>query len=258
MARRAGIRRKAVTLRAIGPTRARQQDLARIYLKVPAAWLEALGPILDEYARTLAAVTTDSAADIEREIGLAELALQRLVLRLSADLRRWVLDMEEWHRGQWVGAVLSATGIDLSTILSPSDMRETVEAVLARNVALVKDLSAEAQGRIADAVFRGVNQRTPVREVAKELREAVGLSRKRAVRIAAHQSSNLTAELDTARMMESGVQEWIWRSSGKINYRPEHRARDGKIYTWENSPKDMPGVLWNCGCRKMAHISLDD
>ena len=88
---------------------------------------------------------------------------------------------EAWHRARWRGAVLTATSVDLQTMIGPADVRETVEAVIQRNVGLVRSVSDETRRRIGDAVFRGLQKRTPAREVARELREAVAMSRRRAL-----------------------------------------------------------------------------
>lgn len=256
LARQQGRRRGRRVFRPIVPTGALASDLTVIYLAVVREWTEALPRILAEYERTLAQLTTDAPSDLGREINGAENGLQRLFIQLTPRLRDWALKVERWHRGRWIGAALPATGIDLSTILSPADVTETVEAVLERNVALVRNVSDQARARISDSVFRGVQERRPAREVAKELREGLGMSRTRSIRIAADQSTKLTSELDTARMKQAGIDKWEWKHSGKLHPRANHVARDGHEYTWENAPKDLPGQLPYCGCRKLAVISF--
>lgn len=258
MARQQGRRRGRAVFRPIVPTNALAADLARVYLAAVKEWADALGRIEAEYARTLAAMTTDSASDLEREINAAEGGFQRLLLQLTPRLREWALRTERWHREKWRAAALSATGIDLQTILTPQATRETVEMVVARNVALVRNVSDQARQRISDAVFRGVQQRRPARDVAKELREATGMARDRSIRIASDQATKLTSALDTERMKEAGIDKWEWKHSGKRHPREDHRARDGKEYSWKTAPNDMPGELPFCGCRKLAVISFDD
>lgn len=58
-------------------------------------------------------LTTDSPADIQREIDDAGSEFDRLFLLLVPELRSWALRVEAWQRGRWRGAVLSATGVDL-------------------------------------------------------------------------------------------------------------------------------------------------
>jgi uncharacterized protein with gpF-like domain len=90
--------------------------------------------------------------------------------------------------------------------------------------------------------------------VAKELQAVVGISKKRAVRIASDQLQKLTSQLDTERMLDVGIKKWKWRHSGKLHPRVEHVARDNKIYLFSKPPDDMPGELPYCGCAKSAVI----
>lgn len=285
---RPGLRRRVITLREIAPPAVMATDLFRsCYLPIVHAWERALPRIMAEYERTLggmvadnagvirfcqaqgqiAQMITDAPADVQREIGTVEGELQRLLLELTPRLRDWALRVEGWTRGKWRGAILSATGIDIGTIIGPEDVRETVEAVIERNVALIKDVGAQAQSRIADAVFRGLNQRRTAREVAAEIREAVAMSRRRSLGIASHQMSDLSNRLADERRREAGITTWGWRHSGKLNYRPEHKARNGKVYGDTAAaakeagvlppPDDRPGALPYCGCRSRSVITFD-
>ena len=246
------------TFRPITPTQSQASALAAIYLAFVREWQAALPALLAEYERTLSALTTDSASDMQRVIEQTENSLLRLFLTLTPRLRDWALRLEAWHRGKWIGAALSASGIDLSTMLTARDLDETVETVVARNVALVRNVADQARARIADIVFRGVQQRSAARDVAKELSEAVVMSRRRALNIASDQASKLTSDLDTERMKQAGIEKWEWKHSGKLHPRAEHKARDGKVYTWANAPNDLPGQLPFCGCRKLAVIDFDE
>lgn len=257
LAKRQGLRR-SVELRPIIPPRTLADELFRaVYRPAVGEWRQALPRIMAEYEQTVAAMTTDAPADIEREIRNAASGIDRLVLILTPALQRWAIRVEKWHRGRWVANVLSAASINLDTMLTVGDVRETVETVIARNVALVRDVSAQAQGRISDAVFRGVQQRKPAREVAKEVREAVAMGRRRSVNIAADQSQKLTSALDRERRRQAGLEKWRWRHSGKAHPRPEHVARDGKVYTDKTAPQERPGDAPYCGCKEQAIIDLD-
>ncbi len=251
-------RRRQIPIRDIVPPAVLATNLYRAcYLPVVQAWERVAPRILAEYERTLAAMTTDSPADLEGEIGTVEAELDRLFLELTPRLRDWVARIERWHRGKWRGAVLSASGVDLETMIGGSDVAETLDTLIGRNVGLVKDVSAQARGRIADSVFRGLTSRTPAREVAREIREAVGMARDRAIRIASDQLTKATSALDGERMRQAGIEKWKWVHSGKLHARPEHMARNGRIYSFANPPADMPGQLPYCGCRKLAVVEFD-
>ena len=270
--RRAGKRRRGrVIIRDIAPPATLATDLFRnCYLPVIDLWDQALPGIEAEYARALSQMVTDSADDVQVRIDAADGLFQRLLLVLTGRLRDWSIRTETWQRGRWRGAVLSATGVDAGTLMGPEPVRAPLEAVVRRNVALIKDVSAQAQSRISDAVFRGLTQRRPATDVAKDIREAVAMGRARSRRIASHQLAALTSSLADERRRQAGITEWQWVHSGKLNPRQFHLERDGNVYTDDpervgkeingkkimEAPEDRPGQLPACGCRSRSVIDL--
>lgn len=266
MARQKGIRRD-LTLRPVEPAIGPERELARLYLAVLRAWSP--DAILRGYT---GGMTTDAPADQTDAISEAENTVTRLIAEFVSGLRDWVVRAERIHRSRWSDAVKSATGLDLSMILTGSEVEETLELFLERNVALVRNVSDQARGRISDAVFRGYQERRPAREVAKEIREATGMARDRSLRIAADQNSKLSAALDRERQAEAGIDLFRWRHSGKKHPRLPHVARNGKIYerasgkqvnpdgskiAGETIPRgDFPGEQPWCGCRAQAYLPI--
>lgn len=259
-------RRPVIILPVIEPTRALQGELAGIYMRVVNEWRrQAREVILPAYSATMAelkpgfgdAMTmSDDLSDIRNASDGAGEAANRLLLLLTPFLRSWAVRFERWHRLKWTRNVLAPTGVDLSTLIGPEEARETLEAVLARNIALIRSVSDQTRARIADIVFRGFQQRTETRDIAREIAGAADMSRRRALGIASDQTTKLAAHLDTERMLQVGIETWKWRHSGKVHYRPTHRARNGNIYTFTNAPSDMPGMLPWCGCKKQAILTL--
>jgi SPP1 gp7 family putative phage head morphogenesis protein len=250
-------RKKSATFRDIPPSTALANDLyATCYAPVVAAWTAATPAIMAEYERTLAAITTDTPADLGAQINEVENGIARLFITIRPLLERLILRTELWHRGKWRGAALSATGVDVGTLIGPDAVRGTLGAAIERNVGLIKDISAQARNRITDSVFRGLQQRRPARDVAKEIRQATGMARDRSVRVASDQLAKITEALSDERRREAGLDKWEWKWSGKQNGRPEHIARDGKIYSDADAPEDRPGELPFCGCRSLSVIEF--
>lgn len=264
-------RRTVIPLRPITPPATLATNLFQsCYRPIVQAWEARLPTIMAEYERTLAEMTTDSPVDVEARIGQAEAEAQSVILRVSIALERWAATVERWQRRRWVANVLSATNVDLTTLIGAGDMRMTLEAAIARNTGLIRSVSDETRRRVGDAVLRGVQRRTPSREVARELREAVGMSRRRAFRVAADQNVKLASALNEERRRQAGVMAWAWVHSDKRNPRPEHEARDGKLYsddpadagreyqgrTVRKPPEDRPGELPYCGCTSRAVLIL--
>ncbi|MBH0112721.1 hypothetical protein I5E68_07120 [Novosphingobium sp. YJ-S2-02] len=256
---RPGMRRKSIVIRDIAPPATMATDLYRAcYLPVVQTWSAALPAIENAYARSLSELTTDAPADVKAEIDGAAEQVNRLLLLLTPQVRDWALRTERWYRGKWRGAVLSATGVDLDTMLGASDMRAPLETHIEWNTALIKDVSAQAQQRIGNAVFDGLRNRTPAREVAKTIREAVDMGRDRSTRIASDQLNKLSSALADERRREAGIETWRWRHSRKAHPRADHKARDGNEYTDATAPEDRPGQQPYCGCRAQAVITFDD
>lgn len=273
MVKASGNRRASITLRPIIPTQAQATDLAAIYAPAWRIWSDNVDRILAGYdpapLPTADAMTLDTVDEVQTAISqVAAEFLTALVVRITPELRRWSVIAERTHRSKWAAAVKAGTGIDLDMILTAQPVEETLSAWQARNVALVTSVSEVTQGKIADAVFRGYQARTPTREVAKEIREAVGGSRARSVRIASDQASKISAALDMERMAEAGIDQMKWRHSGKLHPRLNHVARNGKIYTLRTGkpvaggtaipPDDRAGMAPFCGCREQAYIPLLD
>jgi hypothetical protein len=219
-------------------------------------------PFFAGFRRNNRQYLTDSIFDLDSILAAIEGELQRLVLSITPGLRDWAVRAEGWHRGKWRGAALTATGIDVGTLLGADDVSETVGAFVSRNVALVRSVSDQTRDRISDIVLRNYQARTPLRTVAREMSEAVGLSRVRALRISADQNSKMSARLDQARQEQAGITSFKWRHSFKKHPRAAHVAHDGKVYRWDALPlldgkPDRPGDAPFCGCRAQAVIDLN-
>lgn len=260
MAKRAtNTRRREIVFRPIPAAPANASNLyASSYKPVIEAWTEAIPGIIAEYEQSLAELTTDAPADIGARIEMVERDFLTILIGLRGRIGQWSRTVEAWHRARWRQTVLTATKVDLNTMLGPQDVRTTLEATIERNVGLVRSVSDQTRTRIGEAVFQGLRERKPAREVAAQIRESVAMSRRRALNIAADQNVKLASELQRERRRQAGIDTWAWVSSHKVHFRPEHAARDGKRYSDDDAPADLPGELNYCGCTERAVLSLDE
>lgn len=255
-------KRSSIPLRTIAPTGVQVSELSAIYVKVvKAIAASVVEDVLPAYAEALArraadSLVRDDVSKVEQaEASLGE-KLRRLILTLTPELTRWALRYEQYHRRKWVAAAYTATTIDLSAMIGPGDVQEEMAVWIARNVALIRDVSAQAQARIADAVFRGYQGRQPPRTVAKAIQEAVAMSRRRAIFIASDQAAKISAALDRERQVQAGITSFTWREGWPAHPRPEHVERDGQVYQWANPPAELPGELPRCTCKAQALLTL--
>lgn len=259
--------KRTFVLPDIVPTLALRSDLERIYMRVVRAWWNAARDgILPAYRRALEqakspppGIVLDDTNELSSVLDEIALTLERLILSITPDLSDWIVRVERWHRARFATS-FTPTGVNITTLIGPEDARETMQAVLNSNVALIRNVNEESRSRIAQIVFRGFNQRIEPRQIAREISASVGLSRKRALRIAADQTVKLSSDLDMERMRQAGIDTFEWRHSGKIHYRPWHKERDRKRFALEGEidPADMPGQPIYCGCRKRAVIDFED
>ena len=256
LARAKGVRRKRIVLRPIVPPQHFATSMAAITLAIPNAWKAATPDIMAQYERALAEILTDDANSVQREIEAASNSVLGLIIIAAQRLGSWAQTVERWHRARWTANMLIPTTVDLSTMITAGDVSETLAQFLARNVALIKDVSAQTQSKISDIVFRGLQGRTPAAKVAKEIREATGFARQRTIRIASDQLQKLTSALDGERMRQAGLDQYEWQHSGKVHPRLEHKARDGKVYTVGEPQGDEPGYAPYCGCKRRPVIEI--
>jgi SPP1 gp7 family putative phage head morphogenesis protein len=66
----------------------------------------------------------------------------------------------------------------------------------------------------------------------------------------AEQAISTSIELvSRTRQQDAGITEYIWRTVQDSQVRPEHRARNGMKFSYDNPPADgPPGTPWNCRC----------
>jgi len=252
--------KKPIPLANIAPTKAQADDLYALYAKILAPWVEGQARIMDEYARTIARMQTDSAETTQGSIDAINAEIQRLVILLTPDLRRWALRVESVHRGKWTRSVLSATDVNLDTILTAGDVEDTVAASVNWNMSLIRDVNDDIRRRIANSVFAGFQRQAPAAEISKEISEATGIVRSRARRIASDQTVKLGSRLNQARQEQAGITQFKWRHSAKRHPREWHLLRDGKIYPWRGNSipaSDMPGVPPFCGCTAQGVLTFD-
>lgn len=247
-ARRQKPRATEIVLREIVPTKSQSDELARVYMSVVRVWRDASERILAAYNPP--ALTTDTVPEVEAGLAAGQTAANAVIVTLTSEFQGWAARLAQWHARKWAANVATGTGVNISQFLTNAAIADDLAASLAWNVSLVRNVSDTTRDKIANIVWAGWKNRTPRREVARLINEAVGIERRRALRIAVDQTTKLAADLDRSRMLEAGLEDWVWVHSGKVHYRPEHLARNGKEYNWiTNRPADLPGELPFCGCK---------
>lgn len=258
MTERQGIRRREIALAPIILPDQFKKRLGRLHMRMLAPWADVWQRTKPIYEQELdRRLQLDEARDMGSLFdGIAE-DVSRLIIQLGPDMENLAVEVERWHRGRWSRAVLAGTDIAIATMIGPEDARITIEEFLLRNASLIRNVSDDFRKEVADIVFRGLQERRLVRDVGRQIAQRGRISRRRANNIARDQLVKLNSGLNAQRQREAGLTEWKWRHSGKLDFRPEHKARDGNIYNDENAPEDLPGVLPFCGCIRQGIIRFD-
>lgn len=259
MARAAG-RRKSLTLRPIVPTAVMSNDLAAIYLLVVRAWRNAAAElVLPAYEAALSNLVKDEEADrVTAALNGAEANAYRVSAGLSENLRRWTVRVEKWHRGKFTAGVEAASDLKVAGVVMEADATESLALAIERNASLIRSISEESRQRISQSVWQGLTNKAPRREIARQISEAVGMERDRALRVAVDQTNKLSGDLDQLRQTQAGISEYIWIHSGKVHFRPVHKARNGKRFSWDKPPADgHPKTLPFCGCSAQPFVNVE-
>lgn len=93
-------------------------------------------------------------------------------------------------------------------------------------------------------------------DLKQYLEDEQGFSRRRAGFIARNETMLFVSNYQQARMQENGINQYLWQTNLDGRERPEHRALDNKIFTWDNPPLidqrtgtyGHPGQFYGCRC----------
>lgn len=259
--RQTGTRRTVFRFRRLVVPSGLEQQLRGIYLQVVDFWEQKVEDVILPAYEAFDQMRRDDDTDpLTASLSVTANEGQYLVegpLRQSVAF--WEERLEEWHRTGWISTVQSVADVDVGPFVSRADTINVLNASLENNVNLIRSISDDQRRRTEEAVWFAVQQHTPRRELAKELQSSLAIGKRRAINIARDQTTKLGSVLDQVRQQEAGLSLYIWIHSGKVHFRPEHKARNKKKYSWDKPPWDgHPGHAINCGCHAQAYLDLGD
>jgi len=259
LARQAGLRRN-VTLRPIEITGALKRSLYGLCVRPVQAWeQEVRERILPAYGRALSSLTQDDESDdIEQIIKISEALVEGRTIQVSAEVEDWLKTATKWHEKRWADSIRAGAGVDVFPFINRTESLPKVNIFQKQISGLIKDIDATARKDIEQAIWRGLTEQTPRKEMGKQIAERLGIQRRRANRIAVDQAQKLNGELTRLRMGEAGLKKYKWRHSGKVNYRKEHKARNDKVYELGKPAGDQPGMKIFCACVAMPIIDVQE
>lgn len=162
----------------------------------------------------------------------------------------FVTNTDQNNKRRFYSAMEDAVGVNLQSIVQNENLEDILVATTRENVALIRSIPEEYFKKIETVVFTGTTQGNKASSMIKEIQKIGKSTTKRAKLIARDQTSKLNSALNQQRQQNLGVEEYIWRTSGDERVRHNHATKNGKIFRWDDPPKDTghPGQDIQCRC----------
>lgn len=157
------------------------------------------------------------------------------------------VDIARYNQTQYQKTVKSVFGIDIFE--NEPWLVDQLKLFSSQNAQLIKSLPSQELEQVSQAIERGLQEGSPIKDIERELIQRFGITQRRAKLIARDQTSKLNASLTKLRQEQLGVEEYLWQTAGDERVRPTHKANDGKKFKWSNPPPTgHPGTAVNCRC----------
>lgn len=220
----------------------------------------------------------DADENISTETDRLVQEFDRIAVEMVEDIDTLHVLQASDHTAQWISLVKSEMGIDLSAIITNSELGQALDVFGEGTANLIRGVSSDLAKGISQQTITALQQGMSHDRLAKELSlkyneelhgKHVGrteesrkrnMARKRATLrrykdpttgtgkpyryqsryqlIARDQTAKLTARLDRLRQEQAGIEKYRWLTSRDERVRSQHRQYDGETYDWNNPPSD--------------------
>lgn len=176
-----------------------------------------------------------------RQANVPEAELRRIVERVSGGV-------DGFNRKEFNAVLKSVYRVDVIT-RSPPALQAALGVFEAQNIALIKSIPVQSLATLQGEIIEAVRTGQTLKDTQALIRNRYGVTDRRAKLIARDQVGKLNGQLTRLRQEEIGVTEYTWRGILDARERPEHVAREGKVFAWDKPPPDgSPGQPINCRC----------
>ena len=137
--------------------------------------------------------------------------------------------------------------LSVDVITGNRRIEQALAVAEAENIALIRSIPDVALNRMHGRMVEAVRLGKSLREVRDDVVAEFGVTQRRAELIARDQIGKLNGELTRVRQEDIGVSEYKWRGILDSRERPEHVAREGRVFKWSEPPEDgHPGQPIRC------------
>lgn len=188
--------------------------------------------------------------------------VERVLKRRGSLIDRAIFDVgatvASVSRTEWAKQAKAVVGVDLSKI--EPKLTPLTERFRPENLDLITSMAKDKVARVARILDDAPSAR--VETIRDRILEDGEVTKRQAALIARDQVLSLNAQVTQARHEAAGITRYIWRTSGDGDVRPDHRALDGKVFSYDDPPvvnatevrrgrparREHPGQDYQCRC----------
>jgi len=209
---------------------------------------ETLFPVLGEFA---AEADSSVRTDARGRDGVIR-SLRRTVVDLTkpARLRRLTRDTAS-RSERHARAELQKLGIRLKD--TRPELAPLIERWRERNVSLIRSLFGRQLSQLEKLLARGEGLSVSV--LRDRIEERFGVTESKADLLARDQTLKLNGQLTERLQISTGIEEYVWTTSGDERVRDSHAALDSTRQRWDTPPvvsddgrSEHPGGDYQCRC----------
>ena len=149
--------------------------------------------------------------------------------------------------------MLKTMGVQVQAVLGPRPISQQLINALTINVKNeIGSLTASAQQKVSEALIQGVNDGVGPKVMAKNISEATGMERARAVTIARTETMRANVSASVDRFKRYGVDQVQWLVAEDDRLCDDCNDLSDKVYDIDEAP-DCP-LHPNCRCVLIPYI----
>lgn len=262
MLRRQGLAKRSRPLPRVSPPKPIEREYGKALRKAVARWRGAFAQLFAELPSIMASARAGSvrgdavrldAGESKRVRDIVEKARAKMmesvdVAGLEALAAKFAQQTSTYQRIQLNKQTKAAFGVDLYNNDSHK-MASTVEAFVDSNVGLIQNLGDKTANDIQAITLAAVQDGKLHGDLADDLHARFDIGERKAALIARDQVGKLYGQVNAIRQKDVGVSQFIWRTASDERVRPEHEARDGETYSYDDPPDgELPGEPILCRC----------
>ena len=232
-----------------------QRDYARELLRVVEIVKEEIAGLLNDLPKMMEVAANElrqDAGEGKKVQDLVNAAIARIGARLSTPQletlgKRYATQISSYQKIQLKKQVEQTFGVDV--FAGDRNLQAMMDGFVSENVGLIRDMPRKILGGVEGVILRGVTGGKLHGQIAEDLNKQFRIGETRAKLIARDQVGKFYGQLNASRQKALGVERFVWETVRDNRVRPEHRDRQGKIFSWDDPPSDgLPGEPINCRC----------